>query len=86
MRRNDVAQLAGVPVDHVEESTYEDMFSAYMDIALAMVLAAPTGSSATYWCVGAQFYLDDPLFGPVISVDDLGYEDGRGLYDRLMTT
>lgn len=84
MRRIDVARLAGIPVDRVELATNEEMFAAYLDTAPVVVIAVPTRSSATYRRVGTQYYFDDPLFAPVVAVDDLAYDDERGLYDKAM--
>ncbi len=84
-RRDEVAQLAGVPAAQVLSATAAEVRTAYSDRAPADVLEvacsgkAETGEPCYYWRVGNIYYLDDATFGDVVSIDDLRYDGTLGL-------
>ncbi len=87
-RRNDVARLAGVPVEHVIPINTNGVRLMYSDRAPNDVLEvacsgkAETGEPCFYWRIGSTCYLDDATFGEVVAIDDLRYDRETGLYDR----
>lgn len=82
MSRQDVATLAGVPLDRVQPATADELCHAYADSASATVVDVATQQEAAYWRVGTRYYLDDPLFGPVAAIDDLRYSEDLGLHHK----
>jgi len=83
-RRDEVAALAGVPLEQVIPATPDELRRAYADSAAAAVVGVATQEPATYWRVGTRYYLDDPYFGPVIAIDDLRYDEEIGLHDKAI--
>lgn len=81
MSRQEVAALAGVPLDQVHVATAAELIAAYGDSAPQVVIEVGTQEHADYWRVGTRYYLDDPSFGPPCPIDDLRYSHELGLYD-----
>jgi hypothetical protein len=81
MSREEVASLAGVPLDQVHPATAEEVRRAYADSAASAVVSVATQEPSTYWRVGGRYYLDDRSFGEVVALDDLRYSPDLGLYD-----
>lgn len=82
MRREAVALLAGVPIAQVIEVTVKDVRRALADRVGSAVLDVATQESATYWRAGDRYFLDDPFFGDVVDIADLGYNSTIGLHVR----
>lgn len=82
MRPNDIAKLAHVPASKVTPATAEELRAAYEDSAAADVVDVATQEPALYWLAGGRYYLDDPLFGDVVAIDDLDYNSEIGLHVR----
>lgn len=81
-RRDEVARLAGVSPAEVREVAVEEVRSALAGRVSVVVLEVATQEPATYWLAGGRHYLDDPYFGPVIAIEDLGYDPTLGLHPR----
>lgn len=85
MSRQDVATLAGVPLDRVQPATADELRRAYADSQSATVVEVATQQGAAYWRIGTRYYLDDPLFGDVVAIDDLRYSEEIGLHYKGMS-
>lgn len=85
-RRDEVARLAGVPVEQVLPVTPAEVRRLYDDRAPIAVVdvatagASETGEASYLWRVGDTCYLDDATFGDVVALDDLRYDPKLGLY------
>lgn len=82
MRRSEIARLAGVPASDVQEVSADQVRQALTDRAAGVVLDVATQQPATYWKVGTRYFLDDPEFGDVVDIADLGYDAELGLHKR----
>lgn len=80
-RRTDVARLALVSEGEVVAVALEEMrFASVTRLSpgvLPEILAFP--EQCSYWRVGGSYYWDDAGWGPVANVEDLRYDDERGL-------
>lgn len=82
MRKHDVAQLAGVPIAQVQLVDVATVRRALADRVPATVLDVATQEPASYWLAGGHYYLDDPFFGGVADIEQLGYSSDIGLHVR----
>lgn len=82
MRKNAVAQLAGVSPADVQQMSVDQLRQALADRVPAIVLEVATQEPATYWRVGNRYFFDDPFFGPVVDMAELDYNSQIGLHLR----
>jgi hypothetical protein len=82
MRRFEVAHLASMREDAVEQVTADAVRTALADRVPAEVVEVGTQEPATYWRAGDRYFLDDPDFGPVVDCADLAYDSALGLHVR----
>lgn len=91
-RRDEVAILAGVPLDQVHPATADEIRRACADrvptdvLEIATYGTGETGEAHYFWRVGDTCYLDDATFGDVVAIDDLRYDSTLGLYDTRWNT
>jgi hypothetical protein len=82
MRREEVAQLAGVPLDQVIQVSETDVRAAMAAVLPAEILElALSEEVAVYWSADKRYWLDDPFFGPPAPFDALRYDAELGLVD-----
>ena len=80
-RVKDVAALAGVAEDQVEQvdkDTVIEAMTGKMDHN-ALAFATAEDLNVWYWKVGGRYFLDDPFFGPVTDFKNLSFDDDMGL-------
>src|SRR5215470_8939264 len=63
MRPHDAANLAGVPIDEVEQATPQQIRVALVGTINTRLLEVAWQARAHYWRVGDRYFLDDPEFG-----------------------
>jgi DNA-binding XRE family transcriptional regulator len=80
-RRADVARRALVSEDEVVAAPMEQVRTA-LATRLSPGVLAEMGASpkpCIYWRVGGSYYWDNAEWGPVVNVEDLRYDEERGL-------
>lgn len=82
MRRADAAQLAGVDESQVEWATLDEIRASQMGRMPHNVLLVLAQEPTYFWKVGEVYFMDDPNFGPVVAIDNLGFSPDLGLYSR----
>ena len=78
-RPQEVAALAGVPVEQLRKVDEFEVRSVLGPIVTPEVLECATSQPANYWCVGTNYYLDDGFYGPVCCINTMYYDSTLGL-------
>ena len=85
-RSEDVAALAGVPVDQVEPVDRDTVIAALTGSVdpLALEFVTSQESNVWFWRVGSRYFLDDAYWGPVTDFRNLAFDDDMGVSDASL--
>lgn len=79
-RANDVARLAGVDPDEVRALSVDDARIRIWPLVGEEVFECLFIEPALFWDAGGKIWFDDPQFGDVVAVTDLGYDQQLGMH------